>query len=141
MHADQPAGWLFLSPDAVPDAWSARARPAMFVALLPEETARLLRDQSVAPALDERDEQVARLTARGRTVDAIARELGMSSRTVARRLAHLRGRFGAGSTTELASLLAGGGIGLAHTVPCDVKGGGGGGREPSNDARPGQEAP
>jgi DNA-binding CsgD family transcriptional regulator len=56
--------------------------------------------------LDPADENLARLTARGLTVSAMAGRLNLSARSVNRRLARLRERLGVASTAELAVELA-----------------------------------
>jgi DNA-binding NarL/FixJ family response regulator len=76
------------------------------VALLPEELSEILDGELALPALDPEDERILRLAARGRPVSAIARELGVSMRGAQYRLARLRRRFGAQSTSELAVMAA-----------------------------------
>jgi DNA-binding CsgD family transcriptional regulator len=73
---------------------------------LPAEITQLLDGTAAVPELEPLDESVARLTARGLTVTAMARELNISTRSVDRHLARLRERFGVVSTTELAVELA-----------------------------------
>jgi hypothetical protein len=111
--SDEPArllqqadGWLFLRSEAVPERWRHRAVSVNLIALLPHELTELLDGGSVQPAIDAATEGVARLAARGLTVAAMARELGISTRSVDRHLARLRDLFGSGSTTELTAELA-----------------------------------
>ena len=119
---EPPAAWLFLSPDAVPEQWRSRARPAMYVPLLPDETKDLLAARPVLPSLSARDEHVARLAATGRTSASIARELGVSRRTVDRRLAALRDQFGVTSSAELAVRLSAHGLAMTPEPPPVVGG-------------------
>lgn len=97
-----PAAWLFLAADAVPAGWRDRSRPCALVPLSGVEVATLLREQSVLSVLDDTDVRLLRLLARGRTVSAVARELGVSRSTVQRRTARLRERLGAESLVDLA---------------------------------------
>ena len=106
MTDEEPLGWLFLRSEVVPDRWRDRAQPALLVPLLRGETENLLSEGQVEPEILLRDEPLARLAARGRTAAAIARELGLSRRTVERRLAALRLRLGVDSTAELALVLS-----------------------------------
>jgi DNA-binding CsgD family transcriptional regulator len=122
VDADVPAGWLFLSPEALPDVWRSRAQPAVFVPLMPAEARQLLAGEAAEPTLSARDEKVARLAARGRTADAIARELGISRRTVDRRLALLREQFGVSSSVELGVCLSALGLALSSAAPAGVAG-------------------
>lgn len=120
MRDSEPAAWLFLSPDAVPERWRDRTRPAVYVPLLPDEARQLLSAEApVTPSLSPRDERVARLAAAGRTSASIARELGVSRRTVDRRLAVLRDRLGVTSSVELAVRLSARGLVSPATPPAD----------------------
>lgn len=101
-----PSGWLFLEPSAVPERWRDRSVPAAMVPLTPEETDDLLRGDPVEPRLHPADEELARLAAQGLTVDAIAGRMGVTPRSVYRRLSQLREQLGVGSTAELATELA-----------------------------------
>lgn len=104
-------GWLLLEPGAVPERWRGRMRHVAMVPLLPSEADGLLAGRPASPALDPSDEAIARLVARGLSVIAIAAELGMSTRSVQRRLVRLRELLGAESKAELAGLLAAKGFG------------------------------
>lgn len=117
MTREPSAGWLFLRPDDVPARWRERAQPAMFIPLHSEETAQLLRGEAAMPALDPGDEQLARLAAEGHTVIAMARELGVSRRTVQRHLAALRERLGVGTALDLAVALATRGFRVTPAAP------------------------
>lgn len=103
-------GWLFLTHDAVPERWQRRAVPMVMVPLLPTEARSLLTDGATDQRLSG-DEELLRLVAAGCTRAAIARKLGVSLRTVQRRLARVQQVMGAGSLPELAVLLAKQGFG------------------------------
>ena len=105
-RADERAGWVLLPEHAVPEHWRGRAIPMYLVPLLPEEARQVLGSRPAEPAMTPQEEAVACLVARGLTVDAIARQLGISPRSVNRRLARLRERMGVPSTVELGSALA-----------------------------------
>ncbi len=107
-----PAAWVFLNPAAVPDRWAARAVPMAMVALTAEESLRLLDDAPVEQDPLAQDADLMRLVARGLSAEVIARRLGIAPRSVYRRLARLRGAFGAASTVELATELARRGFGV-----------------------------
>lgn len=96
----RPEGWVFVHPDAVPDRWRGRAVPMAAVPLVPGELAGLLGDGAV-PELEPHDERILRLVARGLSARAMARELGVTPRSIQYRLARLRERFEVGSTAEL----------------------------------------
>lgn len=102
--------WMIVEPADVPPRWEERAVPVLVVPLLPEEATAILQ-QGQLRAVDPAEERLARLVAQGMTVDAIARALGITSRSVQRRLANLRERLGVGSTAELAVELARRGFG------------------------------
>jgi DNA-binding NarL/FixJ family response regulator len=76
------------------------------VPLLPDEVAGLLSGQPIVPGVGPEDEEVARLLARGTPLSDIAHKLGISRRTVDRRVARLREHFSARSKAELATVLA-----------------------------------
>lgn len=119
MPDDAAAGWLFLDPERLPDRWRDRARPAVFVPLIAQEVEDLLTGRLQGPALNATEQQLAELVARGRSVPAISRLLGVSPRTVERRLAVLRERFGVGSSVDLALELAGRGLGQTNQPVVD----------------------
>lgn len=99
-------GWLLLDPRAVPKRWRERAIPVALVPLLPREAEQVLGGQEALPELDPQDERLARLAARGLSVPVIAAEVGISPRSVQRRLAELRRRLGVGSKVELVRALS-----------------------------------
>lgn len=99
-------GWLLLSPDAVPDVWRARAVPMVLVPLLPAEAAQVLSHRPAEQAIPASQLPLVRLVATGRSAQEIARQLGLSPRTVHRRVARLRDGFGVSTIHELATELA-----------------------------------
>jgi DNA-binding NarL/FixJ family response regulator len=99
-------GWLFLHPAAVPEEWKDRTRPAVFVALDEDEIRSLLVSGSIDKTPTGVEDELLPLIARGLSASAIARRTKYSERTVHRRIAHLRDRYGVGSTPELAAELA-----------------------------------
>ena len=103
---DPARGWVILPDEAVPARWRGRAIAMSLVPLLPEEARQVLAGGQTIPSVSEKEEAVARLAARGLTVDAIARQLDVSVRTVNRRLAKLRQLLGVSSTAQLAAELA-----------------------------------
>jgi DNA-binding NarL/FixJ family response regulator len=102
----ESVGWMFVSPELVPERLRARSEPVLMVPMLAEEVTAVLDGRRMELGLGPGDERLVALVARGRSVSAIAKELGMSLRGVQRRLAQLRRRFGAGSTAELAAFLS-----------------------------------
>lgn len=107
----EPKGWLLLSPGAVPERWRDRVVDVSLIGLLPEEAAQILAGEPAEPALRGRDVELARLLACGQTIEAIAREMGMSVRGLQRRLTRLRGNLGVTTTGELRGVLARWGFG------------------------------
>ena len=103
--SELPIVWVLLSPDACPDAWLRRAVPVMRVPLGKHEASGILDERPRPPSLAS-DEELARLLSRGMSTLQISVALGISPRTVFRRVARLRRDFGASSTKELVSLLA-----------------------------------
>lgn len=97
-------GWVFLHPDSLPPRWNSRATPAYFVPLLPDEAPLILRAGETQS--DDKEEALLRLAARGETGIAIANALGISHRSVQRRLRRIRERCGVSSKAELAAYLA-----------------------------------
>lgn len=102
------AAWIFFrgSVTEIPERWRERAVPLWLLPLSPDESDALLEESRVTLTLPPPDAQIARLLAEGLAVDAIAKRLELSPRTVHRRLAALREQFGTASTVELALLLA-----------------------------------
>lgn len=106
---------MLLPPGEVPEDWRDRALEVTLVPLLPEEMGAVLRGRPAYPALEERDEQIARLLTQGASLTEIARAVGLSARGAQHRIARLRERFGARSRAELVAYLARHGIGMAQT--------------------------
>ncbi len=100
------AGWFFLRPDAVPPEFKERAETVLMLPLLPDEARAVLGGTGGPSLLESQDEGLARLVARGMPTNRIATELRLHPRTVQRRVARLRERFGSRSTAELATQLA-----------------------------------
>jgi DNA-binding NarL/FixJ family response regulator len=100
------AVWLLVPEDALPDRWAMRAIRLSLVRLLPEESEQLLEQGVTSPALSAEEEGLARLVALGMGAPDIAEALHMTPRSVYRRLARMRKRFGARNSTELAAMLA-----------------------------------
>ena len=98
--------WVLVPQDALPERWAHRALPLSLVRLLPGEAEQLLVNGSTAPAMSTEEEDLARLVASGKGAPEIATQLHMTPRSVYRRLARLRKRFGARTSTELAAILA-----------------------------------
>ena len=120
---EQPAAWVFLDQSRVPERWKSRARLFAGIPLLPEEAGRLLEQGSTSALLTQTDEPFVQLVASGMAPDAIAKETGLSLRTVHRRLAALRDDLGVRSTPELVAHLARRGFGGNGTsVPPGDKG-------------------
>lgn len=76
------------------------------VPLLSAEAQQLFAGDEVRPEVDQDDELLISLLAAGEPPTVIARELGITPRSVYRRLAGLRDRFGLASTRELARYFA-----------------------------------
>lgn len=114
--ASGEAAWLFFRSAEVPPRWRDRAIAFSLVPLAADEVASLVRDEPARPphALAPTDLALAQLVARGAGRKEIAVELGVSSRTVDRRLAALRQRHGATTPAELVARLAQAGFGLAR---------------------------
>ncbi len=108
---DPARGWLLLDGDHVPTRWSSRARSVSLIPLLPDEVRGVLEDGRATSGLEEDDVALARLVARGLSIRAIVRELGVSQRSVERRLSRLRKQMGAASKGELSARLAERGFG------------------------------
>ena len=106
LSSQGPEGWLFLRPSAVPERWRSRAIPMSLVPLLPDEAAALTADGATAATQQTGGEEFLKLVARGLSARVIARQLGISTRSVHRRTARLRDSVGVGSTPELASELS-----------------------------------
>ena len=100
------AGWLILSPSAVPERWRSRGIPMVMVPLMPAEAGDLLSGGSVEPHIGPADLPLLRLVARGHSAAEIARALGISVRTSNRHVARMRAQFRVSTIQELATELA-----------------------------------
>ena len=101
--------WLFVLGE-VPERGRDRARSASFIPLLPEEAESVMATGAAAPA-DAEGDALLRLAARGLPAPSIARQSGVSIRTVHRRLARLREQLEVDTTAELAAELSRRGFG------------------------------
>jgi len=105
--------WLFVSDAVLPERWRDRAVRMSLVPLLPAELSSLLpeTDPGGERGLSEADARLAQLVARGRPRREIARTLGISVRTLDRRLMVLRQLLGADSLAGLTAELGRRGFG------------------------------
>ena len=108
---ERPAAWVFIDQAQVPERWKSRARLFAGIPLLPEEAGRLLEQGSTSALLTQTDEPFVQMVASGMAPDTIAKQSGLSLRTVHRRLAALREDLGVRSTPELVAHLARRGFG------------------------------
>ena len=99
-------GWVILSPESVPERWRSRAIPMMLVPMLPAEAAQLLSNAPVEHGIASAQVPLARLLARGLSTAQIARELGISPRTVQRHVVRLSDQFGVRTIQQLVTELA-----------------------------------
>lgn len=99
-------GWVILGPQSVPERWRSRAIQMMLVPMLPAEAAQLLSNAPVEDGIASAQVPFVRLLARGLSTAQIARELGISHRTVQRHVARLRDQFGVATIQQLATELA-----------------------------------
>jgi hypothetical protein len=102
--------FVLVTPDQVPQAWASRGVPLILLPLLPEEAGHFLNGESVEPVGERWDlTLIKRIVARTST-DAIAKELCVAPRTLYRRLARLRRKYGASTTEELRTMLVAAGF-------------------------------
>jgi DNA-binding NarL/FixJ family response regulator len=97
---------VILSQGEIPDAWTSRAIPLWLVPLTPAEARDLLSDAPVEQDIAGTDLSIVRLVARGLSAAEVSREVGVSLRTVHRRVARLRDEFGVETIQGLATELA-----------------------------------
>lgn len=97
--------WVVLEREGVPDEWLHRVSSLAVLRLVPHEIARLLDCASSGEALSAQDRELADALLAGRSVPAIARSLGISPRSVQRRIARLRDRLSVTSTEQLVAAL------------------------------------
>jgi CRP-like cAMP-binding protein len=97
---------VLVTPDQVPAAWAERAVPLMLLPLLPEEARRFLGGETVDPIGDRWDLALIRQVAARTSIEDIAKDLCVAPRTVYRRLARLRRKYGVSTTEELRTIFA-----------------------------------
>lgn len=114
MTEGEAGAYVIVPLGQVPEPWQARAQPVALIPMLPEELADVLSGTAASPALEERDERIARLLTTGASLAEIGDAVDLSPRGVQHRLAALRRRFGARTTAELAAYLARHRIGMAQ---------------------------
>ena len=107
-HGDA-AAWLLLPQSEAPEQWRERAVLAVLIPLTQEELQAVTGPRAaVAPASD--DDALVRLLISGATHTEMAAELGVSVRTVQRRIARLRRKMNARTTRQLQRQLRGSGV-------------------------------
>lgn len=106
MHGPEERAFFFMPPTALPSRWQGRAVELVMVPLLPDETAEMLQGEAKGPRLSPADEALVELLAGGLSADAIATRLGITRRSVQRRIARLRDDVGVTTTAELVSFFA-----------------------------------
>lgn len=99
-------GWVLLRRDEIPDRWRSRAIEVFLVPLLPGETAEVVTGGAASPEIEAGDEPLVRLLVEGLTATQIARRLDRSTRSVQRRTAQLRDRFGAATNQDFVTFLS-----------------------------------
>ena len=97
---------LILPIDSVPSHWKPRVQFVALIPLMPDETEQVLAEEPITPRIADGEIPFARLVAGGSTISEIASALRISHRSVERRIAQLRERFGAESKAELAIFLS-----------------------------------
>lgn len=109
------AGWLLVSPSAVPEEWQSRVIPMSLIPMLPAELAGHFQEDEDDPSGG--DAALLGLVAHGVAKGQIARDLHISIRTLDRRLSRLRQEFGVRSLSELAGVAARRGFGSTQGPP------------------------
>lgn len=112
---DARDAWIVVPGTTIAEQWRHRAHPAFLIRLPASELGRVLGVSGVSgiePPLSRDEESVAGLLANDVSQAEIAAELGMSLRTVQRRVGQLRRRLGAPSTRDLCKRLRTMGYGL-----------------------------
>lgn len=97
--------WVMLDRRAVPANLTARVTSLAVLSLLPHEVGRLLDCTAPDDRLTEEERALATALVAGQPLPAIARQMGVSTRSVHRRIAQLRDRLSAQSTEHLAATL------------------------------------
>lgn len=108
--ASRPGGWVLVRWEEIPEGWADQAVPMALLPLAPGEFYSVLERSPFEPELNREDRALAGLLARGLSLGTIAQELDLDQRTVERRVARLRSRFGVGTKSELVVVLAKGGF-------------------------------
>jgi len=103
--------WLLLDPSVVPPRWQSRIQLVALVPLLAEEAERFVGTGHVTAALEGSDEALAHGLVNGKTTKEMARTLGVSTRSVQRRVAEMTRRFGVRNRAQLVRALTRGGFG------------------------------
>jgi DNA-binding NarL/FixJ family response regulator len=98
--------WLLVEPASVPPALRARARTMAVVPLLAVEAQCVLDVASPWAQLSAEDGALAAALVRGQASKVIAHELGVTRRTVERRIGRLRERLGVDSNEALCARLS-----------------------------------
>lgn len=106
MHGPEERAFFFMPPSAVPPHWQSRAVDLVMVPLLPDEAAQMLQGGAEGPRLSPADQALVEFLAGGLSADAIATRLGLTRRSVQRRIARLRDDVGVTTTPELVSFFA-----------------------------------
>lgn len=95
--------WVIMDRVSVPPRWADRATDVALIPLLPDESADLLNGHPIS-RMDCADEELLRLIGQGLSSRSMAGRLGVSERTVDRRIARLKDVFGAASRFDLARI-------------------------------------
>ena len=90
--ADFSPAWIVVRGTDVPERWTDRAVPAFVIPLVASELEQMLGSGRAEPHLPADEERIARLLADDLPQTHIAATLGMSLRTVQRRVGLLRGK-------------------------------------------------
>jgi DNA-binding NarL/FixJ family response regulator len=102
----ETTAWIVLAGPDAPPQWQDRAVPAVLIPLLPSEFAQFKAGRRVEPRLSSTDERIASLLAAGASQSRIAQVVGLSLRTVQRRVGFLKRSFGVQTAQQLAHRLA-----------------------------------
>lgn len=100
-----PAGWLIVTEN-VPTVWRERARTVTLIPLVPEELKSLIDGHRTQPTINPEHLPIMTAIARGMPAREIAREIGVTPRTVYRHVARLRESFNVDTLAELGAELA-----------------------------------
>lgn len=98
------AFWMLVPPDTqLPEDWTRRATHVLLISLRPSEIGLLIERKGDVSDLDA---SFLMLVSRGLPAQQIAREVGITDRSVYRRLSKLRHEFGVATNAELTAELA-----------------------------------